>query len=590
MNDEFANSSPLLFYQNLREFVVEEARCSHDSHVRILQLPAQERVSLGKCLEEIAFIKSLNKRLLRFMCRDNFSEFREGDLVALHTGNPFEPVCNAQWVRDGQLSNGNDYFDLYVPEVDAERIAKIRGAFTLDTGFLDLSPQLIRALEEMGGTERGRSKILPLFSNKNRAEGLAPNKYDESATNAEKAGYNPAQEAAVGVGSSCDWCALIQGPPGTGKTRVLAQIVRERVARGERVLVTACTHRAIDEALCKIKMIDPENERIAKVGIATNRLSNVVPVYENFSECNFDDADGCVIGATPYCAFSDRLKQAEFDCVIIDEASQMTLPLAIMAMLSANSYVVIGDERQLPPVILSKSPLEAFRYGLFQKLNAACERESLDITYRMNHEICDWVSREFYYGRLESNESCIDAKLHLSGEPSQKWLEMALKADNSLVWIRTNTESTRHYSIEETDLVNQLVTELYRRGHDIADIAVITPFRRQARTIRNRLRQNQKLDHGDVQHIVVDTVERMQGQERSVVILCTTAADCGFLQAIQDFIYLPSRLNVMVSRAKVKVIVLAADSFLNFDATSDEVRDAIEQWRSLRKSCHLVDL
>ena len=590
MNHELESNTPLALYQNLREFVKKEARCAYDNHARILQLTAPERVLLGKCLEKIKFLKKTNKGLLRFMSKDNLSEFREGDLVVLHTGNPFEPLCHAQWIRDGQQSDGNDYFDLDVSDSDAEKIMWSQGAFTLDAGFFDPSPQLIRALEEMGGTERGRSRILPLFDNKNRIEGLVPDKYDEAATNAEKEGYNPSQEAAVGLGSACDWCALIQGPPGTGKTRVLAQIVRERVARGEHVLVTACTHRAIDEALCKIKAIAPESERIAKVGIATNMLSDVVPVYKNFNECNFDDSDGCVVGATPYCAFSDRLKQAAFDCVIIDEASQMTLPLAIMAMLSAERYVVLGDEKQLPPVILSKSSFEASRYGLFQRLNAVYERESLNITYRMNREICDWVSREFYYGGLDSNESCIDAKLQLSGKPSQKWLEMALNGESSLVWIPTTTESTRKYSMEEADLVNQLIAELYRRGHEIADVAVITPFRRQARVIRNRLRQNKSLDRGDLQHVIIDTVERMQGQERSVVILCTTAADHGFLQAIQEFIYLPSRLNVMVSRAKVKVIILAADGFLNFDTPCDEVRDAIGQWKSLRKSCHLVDL
>jgi superfamily I DNA and/or RNA helicase len=82
----------------------------------------------------------------------------------------------------------------------------------------------------------------------------------------------------------------------------------------------------------------------------------------------------------------------------------------------------------------------------------------------------------------------------------------------------------------------------------------------------------------------------MQGQERSVIIMSTAAADVRFLSAIQEFIYLPSRLNVIVSRAKVKLIVLAAENFLKTEGTSDEVREAIEHWRSLREASHLIEV
>jgi len=568
-----------------------EAQSARSGYERLLNLPISERVLLGKCLETIRFQRKLPGNLLRFHCNDNQSEFREGDFVILHTGNPFEHVITAQWANDGLTPNGTAYMDLALTESAVAAIDQGPGIYTLDLGFFDLSPQLLRALDEMGASERGRERILPLFQDDTSVEGVDPYDYEDGANEAAEAGFNDAQQDAVAVGSSCDWCSLIQGPPGTGKTRVLAQIVRERLKRGQRILVSACTHRAIDEALRKVKDLNPDCVRIAKVGMVGTQLLGTVPHHEKFSDCNFETStEGYVIGATPFCAFSERLNAAEFDCVIIDEASQMTLPLAVMAMLSADCYVVIGDEKQLPPVILSTSSMQAQRYGLFQRLGSVAERELLDTTYRMNSDICEWVSSEFYLSELETSESSRDKTLQLSGTSQQTWLEEALSGEQSLVWIPTTVETTRHYSMEEADLVNQLLEELHRRGHSIADVGVITPFRRQARVIRNRLQQNRCWDPSELQQVVVDTVERMQGQERSVIILSTAAADSGFLNAIQEFIYLPARLNVIVSRAKVKVILLAANRILEIEGSDDELCEAIEHWKSLRDSSHIVEI
>lgn len=583
------NSTPIEIYKELKDFVTEEARSSRNSHENLLRKPVRDRILVGKCLNRIKFVRKLAEGILRFECAANESEFREGDFVTLHTGNPFEPLGQAQWVGDGISSSGREYIDLAVSESCAKQIDASGGELTLDARYFDLSPQLLKALDEMGASDRGRSRILPLFCDETESGGVDPEEYDVATENAEEEGFNNPQTDAIGIGSSCSWCSLIQGPPGTGKTRVLAQIVRERVSRGERILITACTHRAINEALLKVVSLDPENKRTAKIGLAGRDALGEVPYYENFSETDFElSIEGYVIGATPYCAFSDRLKQANFDCVIIDEASQMTLPLAIMAMLSADCYVVIGDEKQLPPVVQCRRPMEAQDYGLFQRLGSVSEREMLNTTYRMNRSICEWVSAEFYLSELDTSESSSDKVLGLSGKPSQPWLEEVLRPNKSLVWIPTTVETTRQYSMEEADLVNQIMGELHRRGHKLSEVGIVTPFRRQARVIRNRLQKNSSFDPAELQGLVVDTIERMQGQERDVIILSTAAADSGFLEAVQEFIYAPARLNVIVSRARVKVIVLAANGFLEVEGSSDAMCDAIEHWKGLKEASHVV--
>jgi DNA replication ATP-dependent helicase Dna2 len=46
---------------------------------------------------------------------------------------------------------------------------------------------------------------------------------------------------------------------------------------------------------------------------------------------------GLLVGATPFAAGSRRLAEASFDTVVIDESSQMTIPLAVLAMLKGKN-------------------------------------------------------------------------------------------------------------------------------------------------------------------------------------------------------------------------------------------------------------
>jgi DNA replication ATP-dependent helicase Dna2 len=84
---------------------------------------------------------------------------------------------------------------------------------------------------------------------------------------------------------------------------------------------------------------------------------------------------------------------------------------------------------------------------------------------------------------------------------------------------------------------------------------VITPFRLQTRTIRERVASILP-DGSDLP--LIDTVERLQGQDVDMIIISFCAASPLFCEANKHFILNHNRLNVMISRAKKKVVLLAS--------------------------------
>ncbi|MCC5789316.1 MAG: AAA family ATPase [Opitutales bacterium] len=580
-------------YRKLKDFTEKELRLQREAHETLLALPETERVARGKCVPAMTFTGVTKDGMVRLEGKENPSDFREMDRVIIHQENPLSEIGELEWYRDGQTKKGEEFIELRPSSSKVRAVLREGMTYTLDLAFFDLKRFYGRTLEELGETERGRERILPLLLEEAPRDEIDPERYDESMENAEAEGHDDSQQEAIAEGVSAEWCCLIQGPPGTGKTRVLANIVKQRVERGERILVTALTHRAIHEALRKIREAMPGFENIVKIGQPVYAPDLPVPQYESFVESPLkNEAGAYVIGATPFVARGKRLSGVDFDCVVMDEASQMSLPLAIMGMLSAEVYIIVGDSKQLPPVLQSVAPGEAENFSIFRALEKNRERVILTHTYRMNAEIAAWSGERFYRSALQAAPQVAERRLALSRKAlGSPWIGKVLDPQHSLVWVSTNAPGTRHYSMEEATAVRDLVQTLWLHGVKPTDIGVVTPFRRQARIIRSLLRKPEGVESDLFARLVVDTVERMQGQEREVVLVSTAASDPGFLRHLRDFLYLPARLNVAVSRAKTKVILLASRDFLpSLEGEAYAENEDFAHWRSLREASLVVEL
>jgi DNA replication ATP-dependent helicase Dna2 len=400
-----------------------------------------------------------------------------------------------------------------------------------------------------------------------------------------ESGLNESQVEAVAMSYATDLLHLIQGPPGTGKTLMLAHLARLLVGDGRRVFVTALTHRAIHNALNKMPQVD-EDIPVCKIG--NERLTGdlEVPNFERFSSSRFGEINGgYVIGATPFALGSRRLANVEFDVVLFDEASQITLPLAIMGMLAGSKYIFIGDENQLPPVT-AFSAEEATQTSIFAFLAGRGNETMLNVTYRLNDVLTGWPNRTFYHNELQPSDEAAVRRLNLSPEATP-W-DFALAPESPAVFLDLCHQNTTVRSRIEAEVVVELVLSLLMREVLPEEIGVVVPYRAQSRLIRSLLRRN-LMDEEIIGKLVVDTVERMQGQERDVVLVSFATASPKFAAQVADFLFQPQRLNVAVTRPRTKLILVGSHHMLDADQFDPNQVETMDLLRDLIGSCqHLT--
>ena len=163
-----------------------------------------------------------------------------------------------------------------------------------------------------------------------------------------------------------------------------------------------------------------------------------------------------------------------------------------------------------------------------------------------------------------------------------------LDPERSVVLARVDHLQPGMRSVEEANVAADLVDEIvHRHGVSPADVAVLAPFRAQVRMLSSAL-QKKGLPVGDP--LVVDTVERMQGQEREVVLVSLAVGDPDSLQRRASFFFSTNRLNVALSRARTKAILVASGgAFRALPMDVDSLR-AASVFKTLERRLPQVDL
>jgi len=109
------------------------------------------------------------------------------------------------------------------------------------------------------------------------------------------------------------------------------------------------------------------------------------------------------------------------------------------------------------------------------------------------------------------------------------------------------------------------------------DIGIITPFRAQIAAIKEHLRDKLLYD----EDLIIDTVERYQGDERKIIIFSTTISDARQIRTIQsvagdEVSETDRKLLVSISRAVDQLIILGNSAALGrsemYQALFDQIK------------------
>jgi very-short-patch-repair endonuclease len=274
-------------------------------------------------------------------------------------------------------------------------------------------------------------------------------------------------------------------------------------------------------------------------------------------------------------------EKTKFDLVIFDEASQLRSEDAICSVYRGKQLVVCGDNKQLPPTTFfeqgmsddladeGEDPNAMGAFDVFDSVLDACAavmpQRQLKWHYRSEHE------------SLIAFSNCTFYDYSLITFPS--WLQEDEGLGVKFVHVPDGVydRGGRRDNIREAEKVVSLVEEHLRRFPN-QSLGVVTFNLAQADTIENHFeqfrRQNPDLERyfapDRFEKFFVKNLESVQGDERDVLIFSIGYGKDKFGRLTMNFGPLNSnggerRLNVAVTRARKKVIVVSSIRASDFD-------------------------
>ena len=393
--------------------------------------------------------------------------------------------------------------------------------------------------------------------------------------------------------------SLIQGPPGTGKTVTSATIIYHLAKQDNgQVLVCAPSNVAVDQ-LCerinltglKVVRLTAKSREDVESSVSFLALHEQVRMLDSnpelmklsqlkgeYGELSSQDekkfkqltraaereilGNADVVCCTCVGAGDPRLAKIKFRNVLIDESTQSAEPECMIPLvLGCKQVVLVGDHKQLGPVIMNKKAAKAgLNQSLFERLvRLGFTPIRLNIQYRMHPCLSEFPSNMFYEGSLQNG---VSAPSRIRKDVDFPWpvAEMPMMFWSNLGNEEISASGTSYLNRTEASNVEKIVTRFFKAGVRPSDIGVITPYEGQRSYIVTTMQNTGTFKKESYKEVEVASVDAFQGREKDFIVLsCVRSNDNQGIGFMSD----PRRLNVALTRAKFGVVIIGNPKVLS---------------------------
>ena len=343
---------------------------------------------------------------------------------------------------------------------------------------------------------------------------------------------------------------------------------------------------------------ETELRKLQELRKVLTQWTTVVGLTEDFRDLISQSAR--VVAST--CSISGKLnrgtfeRNTSFDWAIVDEAGRATVPEVLIPMVIADRAILVGDERQLPPMVDEMMAQEAGEYrldrSLFQTLVEQVSHPesqhlaSLQTQYRMNAAIGNLVSSVFYEDGLENGIQSPPRRSAFGWMPAPVvWVSTSSLPD------RYETRSSGSFSNDtEAELVLQLLEKMEqecRTRRRRPSVGVISGYSAQVERLITQIDPDDRARWANLQ-IEIATVDSFQGRECDAVIYSTVRSNrqrqIGFLKDRR-------RINVALSRARDLLVIVGDDFMMEYATLGPEPNpfaSVIGHIRSNPNECRII--
>ncbi|MGM0855874.1 MAG: DEAD/DEAH box helicase [Pseudomonadota bacterium] len=575
--------------KGIKEAIAAEENAQ--SNAWIFQIATSRRVSarIG-----VVYINTRRQRGQSDVLSDVLSEALEG--------------ANAWWPLPEQRHGTATVLSVF-PEDNEVQLTNVKGELPhAETQLRIYPPNFIEPLRKLYHDERYATKGLAIFKQFSKTSPVEDNALPIPRV------MTLRKQQIEALSLPYQHHALLYGPPGTGKTYTLSALIAQFLLHepNQRVLLLSHTNAAVDDALVKV---DQALERLED----RKRIQRAVRIGKNFSMAAYkerehllpsnkaltsqleklekekpnqkdaiaydkwltkrnqlrkeiDEHTAMLMRERPLIATTaasagwrfESLFKGDFDWVVFDEASQVSLYQVIALLPLGKRSLFCGDDRQLPPVYIANTNTQAQRWmgkSIFSKADQFPKEAKvfLDEQDRMLPDICDLVSRQFYNHRLQT---AIPDESHKRGqwEKGRQRLNTDYQEAIDLILVEDAARWRQRFMGEVRVGSAEKAIEIYEslaheREELQTDTIILSPLHSQLRLIREKARKS------GIHNIPCSTIHKAQGQEYHTVIfdVVNLSGNNRFLSEMLS----QELINVAFSRAKARLIVLANEQDLN---------------------------